>query len=831
MIKNCLHEKLMSLRKHHGYSQADVARELNIPVNEYMKYENGNAVCGVVVCRKLANLYNVPIVDLLDNTKPIVLETLDPFDLSVEIPFQNFKSGEVVESDECLTEDMADHIPAVAGTLAPASGDTQSNIEASLNQGATIQMTQQFEPTVVNRIVEDEVVVEKKEESPVVSKKKELDPKLKMYLYIGGACLLVVFMLWYFLDMGKNDAVHVPMSTTKKVAISDTFTMYLDDSGSIHSMGEAVPSFKEDKLVAIASGQNFGVVLSENGKVQCSDMEIAKLTNNWEGIKDIAAGDRFVVGLKVDGTLECSGNPTLSKTISQWQDIQEVYACGNVVLGLDGNHKIHVGGEVASKDQLEGLSNVAKVSVGQNQIAVLDSNGRVNTFAIGTGSTSNTATWASMEAVAVGNDFVASLAKGLVSVASSDEDFVEDVKALKSIKYIAARNETLIAITNNGEILGAGDNRKKLYRVMEELPDPSELEEDKEEDKSEVLESVSGVKFDVTPANVTVSFNKVKYAEYYTVSFNTDPVTTIKSVTPSASIPSDKLESNTTYKVSITAYPKKSDMKPSEPVEVEYNYNAEKLKLQTPTDLEVKMDKATGNWTITFKGVENADHYSVVVGDSFKSDIKETTFSVPHDTLEDGTKYAIGVTAMPKENDKKFEASEQLSRIAEYKKIPLSKLKTPEIQIDKPVDNGWYVEWNGDENAESYTVTVGDLTVTAYTNSFTFTKDVGFDISTNSNYTIKFVANPRDPKTYQPSEFTIYGRNYKPKSVDLSQLKNLRFSEFKSKVEPMGIVVEVVNSCSSEDDCYIDQLEPSGVVNIGTTVRVTLKEKADAVVE
>lgn len=840
MTKNCLHEKLTALRKHNGYSQGDVARELNIPVNEYMNYENGNLMCGIVLLRKLAEFYHIEVVQLIDNTKTIDLEESDELEMSVQIPFQTInqeiKPLEELShlSEDTLEEDMADHIPAVQGTLPPAGNDTQANVVESIKQqesNATIEMTQQFEPTVVNQIVEDEqpevtrenVAPKKKNMAP----KKEMNPKLKMGLFIGGACLIVIFLLWYFLDMGKGNQELVPMSSTKKVALGDTFTLYLDDAGSIHSMGDSVPSLSEDKLVAIAAGKDFAVALSENGKVQCSDQEINKVSKDWKDIVDIAAGDRHIVGVKRDGTVECTGNPNGCKVVNEWKDIKKVYAGSDVTIGVDDQQKLYVSGDVSSKEKLEKLSNVSYISIGQDQIAVLDSNGRVNTFAIGTGSTSNTATWASMESVATGNDFVASLAKGNVQVASTDDDFIDDVKELKSIKYIAARNKTLIAISNNGEILGAGDNSHDMYRVIEDMPTPSAAPTSTAAPEGKKLESVTGVKFDVTPANVTVSFNKVKHAEYYTVSINTEPVTTIKSVTPSASIPSDKLETDSTYAVTITAYPKKKDLEASEPVVINYSYNAEKIKLQSPTKPSISMDKDTGDWTISFTGVDNADHYSVACGDVYKADIKETKFVVPHDKLVDQTQYTITITAMPSDGDKKFEASDELTAKATYQKpqVKLIPLKTPEMTKTQSTLNGWTISWQGDPNAANYTVTVGDITVTTTDTSHTFTKADGFDVSSgNTSYTIKFVSNPSDPKTYVSSEFTALNIEYKPAQIDLSQVSNTTIESFKKEAEKYSITVELQTS----GDAYtntIDRVEPNGKVNIGSTVKVWLKEK------
>lgn len=60
-------EKLVHLRKLHGLSQRDLAEKLNLSHTAIGKYERNEAEADFTTLKKLSNLFNVTIDDLLDN--------------------------------------------------------------------------------------------------------------------------------------------------------------------------------------------------------------------------------------------------------------------------------------------------------------------------------------------------------------------------------------------------------------------------------------------------------------------------------------------------------------------------------------------------------------------------------------------------------------------------------------------------------------------------------------------------------------------------------------------------------------------------------------------
>lgn len=89
-MKNLLPEKLTALRKNLQLSQGDLAQRLDVPVSEYMNWENGNTICNnVPQLKEMVDIFGVSVQDLADNTKTLTLPRTDTHQDSVQIPFMN----------------------------------------------------------------------------------------------------------------------------------------------------------------------------------------------------------------------------------------------------------------------------------------------------------------------------------------------------------------------------------------------------------------------------------------------------------------------------------------------------------------------------------------------------------------------------------------------------------------------------------------------------------------------------------------------------------------------------------------------------------------------
>lgn len=67
MPEKTLGEKLRTLRQNSGFKQQDIANILNCSRSTYTYYETGKTTPSISVLKVLAHIYNVPLLDLLDD--------------------------------------------------------------------------------------------------------------------------------------------------------------------------------------------------------------------------------------------------------------------------------------------------------------------------------------------------------------------------------------------------------------------------------------------------------------------------------------------------------------------------------------------------------------------------------------------------------------------------------------------------------------------------------------------------------------------------------------------------------------------------------------------
>lgn len=176
----------------------------------------------------------------------------------------------------------------------------------------------------------------------------------------------------------------------------------------------------------------------------------------------IAAGDNHSVGLKEDGTVVCAGSEDACD-VSDWKDIKAVYAGNEITIGLTSDGKLMTSGNFSVSSKLESLSSIQDVSVGDTEIGVVTTDGKVNMYALGTGSTLDTSTWTGMSRVVTGDSFAAAMTSGgKVSIATSDTALKSAVEAWAN-EVSAARNSTIVAIGTDGKMYGAGDTIYNQY--------------------------------------------------------------------------------------------------------------------------------------------------------------------------------------------------------------------------------------------------------------------------------------------------------------------------------------------------------------------------------
>ena len=796
VMTNRLPEKLTALRKHFGYSQGDMAEKLGVQVSEYMNWENGNTICGIAHLRQMAKMYRVPIEDLADNTRTVTLPRLDEEEDSFEISFTGTApvSGASVTGTDLSslagnqavdqTADLA--MDLIAKTTVPeetakqgyaAATPSYTAPAADENPEATrIISTAQLQETEVTRIVDETSEVHtpvrktkpKKTYTPPVEEDDEyeepyekepglferVDKRILIGAAAGIAGIALIFSAARMLG-GKGSSSAVSLTNTNRFALGSTFSMYLQSEGNLVTTGKNAPALDSEDLVQVSAGPSWAMGLKKDGTVVCAGAANACKVDGWSKIVMVAAGENHSVGLKSDGTLECNGSSSACD-VSSWKDVKSVYAGNEITLGITDTGDVLVSGDFSSKEKVKNLTNVRSAAIGYNQIAITGIDGSVTCYAVGASSTSNTSAWSGMDSAAVGGSFAAGLSGGKVTVASSDEELVNAAKEWSGIQYIAARNNTLAAVNSNGTVIGAGDNSSGIYGENDATPEPesSEDPDKKDDEKTNKLASVSNVQFNVTSANLQISWTGVQNAAYYTVKVNTSPETSLKTEKPSASISTDKLRSGTSYTVTITACAKDGDDKPkdSDPLSVTYVYQANLTKLSVPSNIV-----CTQNGTeveITWSPVNNASYYEVTLEDMSKS-VSEPRAVFDMSLWNASREFTVYVTAYPGQNDTRFTFSDTGNTSGRYEIIH-SALAQPVITYTGVEADGTSVtiSWTPVEHAGGYTVTFGGQTMNTADTRITFYGIIP------GEYSIVITANPSDPVRYDPSSVT--GSYYVP---------------------------------------------------------------------
>ena len=241
-MNNRLPEKLTAVRKHFGYAQADVASKLNVSVAEYMSWENGGMICRIEQLRKLSQLYSIPLVDFLDNTRELRMPREDQIYHSVQIPFQNLNRP---ASEETLEEDIADNILPIASVMPEPVQVPAPQTVYPVSDGGTLDISR---PAVTGTIqfgteAIEESVPEKTDEYESERFDEEEPSPMKKRILIGIAVFCGLLMLFGISRMfggnGEDDDGHITVriSDVNRLALGRTFSAFIDDDGMITSMG------------------------------------------------------------------------------------------------------------------------------------------------------------------------------------------------------------------------------------------------------------------------------------------------------------------------------------------------------------------------------------------------------------------------------------------------------------------------------------------------------------------------------------------------------------------------------------------------------------------
>ena len=621
-MENRLPEKLTLLRKHFGYSQGDIAKSLGVNVTEYIHWENGNTLPNIEQFKKIAELFHVSLDSLLDNTAPLILPDLSQLQDSVEIAFMN-KAGMETE-----VIDVADNMLPVNGVVSGEETQVLPNVSPD-------EQTAQLEHSEVPK------------EETVKPKKTDAQKKKTTRIIIASVVGLVLLLLGLLLLLRNGGGSNASLSHEKRLAEGDKYTLFIQENGMVKVWGEFDNQDEFQDLIQVSAYETHAVGLKKDGTVISNSGDA--IVKSWSDMQKIAAGNTHVVAINEDNEVECTGSSSAC-AVEDWEDIKYIYAGNEITVGITNGGVLKVAGDYVN--QLNDKEGIKNVDISSTIIALVKVDGTVEAYNLADGSTVNASDLNSIEDVAVGKDFIAGLNRtGDVSIVTEDKDLQKAVKSWANISFIAADDNTLVAIDRSNNIHGAGENEYKQYGEVKE--------EEKEDDKKEAkqLDTVQNIIFDQSTTNVQIKWDAVKDANSYEITFNPAISTAIpRLVGTSVSVPTNAFEKDVEYTISIVAYPKDEEkFKESEPAYATFKYVPKTVQLDSPKNIQALT--AAKSWNIVWDAVEHADYYMVSVdgGNAEKASSPILEYDVSDKGWGGGSQHSISVTACS--DDEKYTES------------------------------------------------------------------------------------------------------------------------------------------------------------------------------
>lgn len=600
---NKLPEKLVLLRKHANLSQGDIASRLNVPVTEYMQWENGNSICSVVLLKRMADMFGITVDDLVDNTKSIVIP--EPvIEQSATIPFNG---GQDINATQMYDGSLQDTMQTQQFSSLNDQNDQEDDGHTRVMNTSDLS---NVEEKNTSHSYDDE---DEEEEVKPKKKKKPASPiKKKQTMIIIGAVAAIVVVIAVVLLLFNKSGSSLNVGNDNRIALGDTYSLYVDNQGNIKKYGNFSSTENFSTGVQVAAFDDHAAVLLKNGTVISSDGNAD--VKEWKHIKYIAAGKDHTVGVTDEGTVVCAGNESACK-VSEWKNISSVYAGNGFTLGLTNDGAIKASG--SNTDAVSNQSNVRHISVSDNLIALTKKDGKVTIYPIGSAESLDTGSWTDIQSTAVGNNLAVGLKKdGKVNISYSDEEVVNKVTSWKSIKHVAANGSTVIGIDSYGKMHGAGDNTYNQY------VDTTEDDTNKQE---ETLGEVKNIQVDVTTANVVIKWDTVENASYYEVSVNTDPESKTKTSSNSTSIATSSLTDGQSYTVTVVAKSDDDKVKESSATHT-FTYTAKTVQLATPSGITASTTD-DGSWLIQWTKVEHATSYKLSIDGGQEFEVTETSYT------------------------------------------------------------------------------------------------------------------------------------------------------------------------------------------------------------
>lgn len=638
---NKLPEKLSLLRKSSGLPQSEIAAKLMVPVSEYMNWENGNSIPNIAQLKNISEMFGVDISALLDNTMTFVAPKMNTMDQSVQIPFMENGGLNATQDLSAVSGDTV----VVPNTSAVEDGATKvMNTDTfAATQIAEIDDLEDDEEQYDDEYDDEEDEEEVKPKKTKAKAKKSSDGPSKttkiIVSVICGVALIAIAVGAFFLLRDTLSSVEV--SDTNRLALGTKYSVYVSSSSSLQIKGEDYDASTLKGSVQVSVYDEMAAGLMSDGTVVCTDDSID--VSEWEDVTMVAAGTDHVVGLLSDGTVVCEGNDDACN-VDSWEEVASVYAGDGITVALTEEGSFLSSGGVS----IPTVTGVTDVAVSDGVVYYITKSGDVATIVLSGGTAQSSTSLVGAVSIAAGETFVAGLNEdGTVTVSSTDTETFADVENWEDVAYIAGRDNTLIAITEDGLMYGAGDNTYGQYENTADAADATASAEATATATAGIsqLSSVTNLSASADSENLTITWSSVENAGSYQVTLSGGIGTLAETQSTSASISTSKLTIGTTYTISVVAIPEDTDLyEESAAATTSFTYSG--TQLSAPTGLSVTTDSSSGYIMITWNAVSNASLYTVLIdGKAVIPSTSNQFYQIPASSLTSGTTHTIGVYA------------------------------------------------------------------------------------------------------------------------------------------------------------------------------------------
>ena len=707
-MKSCLPSKLIILRKHFNYSQQDMAKKLHVSINEYIAFENGNAMCSLAQLEELADIFGLTFDEMLINTVDIDLPEIED---SIEIPFLNNveeaidepeEDDDLIKTTRMVMHDEPKTIPnnlgdTIVAPIIKDSDDHYTNEEDDLAK------------TMVTKVVKDDKGGANNTNIPSSPNKKNRN--LPLIIGAGVVAIIVVVILVWMLFFRNDTTINNGLTNTNRLVTTSNYSAFLQDNKNVQFTGDNININMSD-VVQISAYDKLIVGLKTDGSVEVSnDLDVQDL----QDITMVAAGDSHVATIDSEGNLTCVGNDSACNITDEDVKFEKVFAGKNETLAIDSAGTLYAYGSASYVNSIDGLENVNKVATYENAAIVLKKDGTVTTY----GTTYETSDWKGIIDVAIGQDFVIGLENDGTLNISGNEEFVNVQDDFINVRYISAFADYFVACDSNGACYGYGNSANNRFI---------------EKSGANQLNSVQNMNASISAKKVNFTWDAVQDADQYRVSINTSDNYSVNSATNSLSVDASKFVDGTSYVVTIIAY-SDDDFEPSEPSEFEFNYVANTNTLDTPTNIKGIIEG--NNVNFSWDAVANARRYVFEIPElGIKEELNANTKAIEVSKFSEGVTYTINITALGNDNY----SDSQAGSIQYTYQSPKEKLAMVN-NISAAIDGNYLkISWSSVANASSYTVSV-DVENYSETTSNTEILIDASKFANGNNYTISVVAN------------------------------------------------------------------------------------------